>query len=154
MKFPLTPNSSPAPLQAPAEVDFTWSDGHLAVTKKLKFDASYIASVEVHVQLDGRTYPAALAWRGGFGDASAFHAAAQTQVFYNLNGKLELLSPAKLGQPDNPAQRKYSGRSARVYRRGGQFLRHGIFAAAGNIRRARRPVGHSGRLHDAHRLVA
>lgn len=101
-----TPNSSSAPLQAPAEVDFTWSDGHLAVTKKLKFDASYIASVEVHVQLDGRTYPAGLAWRGGFGDASAFHAAAQTQVFYNLNGKLELLSPAKLGQPDNPAQRK------------------------------------------------
>lgn len=100
-----TPNSSPVTLQAPAEVDFTWSDGSLAVTKKLKFDASYIASVEVSVQLDGRTVPASLAWRGGFGDASAYHAAASTTVFYSLSGKTQLLAPNKLGQPDNAAVR-------------------------------------------------
>jgi YidC/Oxa1 family membrane protein insertase len=93
--------SSSAPLQAPVEVDFNWSDGHIAVTKKLKFDASYIATVELNVQVDGRTFPASFAWRGGFGDASAYHASAQTQVFYNLNSKLNLLSPSKLGQPDN-----------------------------------------------------
>jgi YidC/Oxa1 family membrane protein insertase len=99
-----SPASSSAPLQAPAEVDFTWSDGHLAVTKKLKFDASYIATVEVKVEVDGHTVPASIAWLGGFGDASAYKAAAQTQVFYNLNSKLVLLAPAKLGQPDNTAQ--------------------------------------------------
>lgn len=96
--------SSLAPLQAPVEVDFKWSDGHIAVTKKLKFDASYITTVELNVQVDGRTFPASLAWRGGFGDASAYHASAQTQVFYNLNSKLELLSASKLGQSDNTAQ--------------------------------------------------
>ncbi len=37
--------STSGALQAPAEVDFTWSDGHLSVTKKIKFDSSYIAEI-------------------------------------------------------------------------------------------------------------
>jgi YidC/Oxa1 family membrane protein insertase len=97
-------SSSSAPVQAPAEVDFTWSDGHLAVTKKLKFDDTYISIVELTVQVDGHTVPASIAWRGGFGDASAYRASVQTQVFYDLNDKLVLLAAAKLGQPDNNSQ--------------------------------------------------
>jgi len=106
VKITPEPASPSAPVKAPAEIDFNWSDGHLAVTKKIKFDESYIADVELNVQVDGHTVPAALAWRGGFGDASAYNAVKQQQVFYFLEGKLELLSTSKLGQADNTAQPK------------------------------------------------
>ena len=102
----VTPDA-PGALQAPTEVDFSWSDGHLSVTKKIKFDISYIANVRVSVELDGRPVSAAIAWRGGFGDLGAFHGRGSqaTQAFYSLGGKLELLSANKLGVPDNPAQK-------------------------------------------------
>ncbi len=73
----VTPRHSGA-LQAPAEVDFTWSDGHLSVTKKIKFDSTYIAEIHLSVELDGRPMPAALAWRGGFGDPGAFRGRGST----------------------------------------------------------------------------
>jgi YidC/Oxa1 family membrane protein insertase len=97
----------PGALQAPAEVDFSWSDGHLSVTKKIKFDISYIANVSVNVELDGRPVAAAIAWRGGFGDPGAFRGrgSQSTQAFYSLGGKLELLAANKLGVADNPAQK-------------------------------------------------
>ena len=97
----------PGAIQAPAEIDFTWSDGHLSVTKQIKFDISYIANIHVDVELDGRPVPAALAWRGGFGDPGAFRGrgSQSTQAFYSLGGKLELLAAAKLGVPDNSAQK-------------------------------------------------
>lgn len=102
----VTPDS-PGPIQAPAEVDFTWSDGHLSVVKKIKFDNTYIANITVSVELDGRPVAAALAWRGGFGDAGAFRGRGSqaTQAFFSLGGKLDLLAANKLGIPDNPAQK-------------------------------------------------
>ncbi len=63
----VTPDT-PSPIQAPAEVDFTWSDGHLSVVKKIKFDTSYIANISVSADLDGRPLGASIAWRGGFGE--------------------------------------------------------------------------------------
>jgi YidC/Oxa1 family membrane protein insertase len=102
----VTPDT-PGAIQAPAEVDFTWSDGHLSVVKKLKFDNTYIANVSVAVELDGRPMAAAVAWRGGFGDPGAFRGrgSQSTQAFYSLSGKLELLAAGKLGLPDNSAQK-------------------------------------------------
>ena len=102
----VTPDT-PGAIQAPAEVDFTWSDGHLSVVKKIKFDTTYVANVHVSVELDGRPVSAALAWRGGFGDPGAFRGrgSTPTQAFYNLSGKLELLPAAKLGHSDNSAQK-------------------------------------------------
>src|SRR5712671_700802 len=41
-------------LRAPAEVVFTWSDGHLEVTKRMKFSESYIVDVQTSVSLDGK----------------------------------------------------------------------------------------------------
>src|SRR6266853_5048933 len=39
--------SSPATsLQAPADVELTWSDGHLAVTKHFRFDHTYVVRIE------------------------------------------------------------------------------------------------------------
>jgi YidC/Oxa1 family membrane protein insertase len=97
----------PEPIQAPAEVDFTWSDGHLSVVKKFKFDNTYIANVHVSVELDGRPVSAALAWRGGFGDPGAFRGRGSqaTQAFFSLGGKLDLLAASKLGIPNNPGQK-------------------------------------------------
>jgi YidC/Oxa1 family membrane protein insertase len=97
----------PTPIQAPAEVDFTWSDGHLSVVKKIKFDNTYIADVHVSVELDGRPVAAALAWRGGFGDPGAFRGRGSqaTQAFFSLGGKLDLLAAGKLGIPNNPTQK-------------------------------------------------
>jgi YidC/Oxa1 family membrane protein insertase len=104
---PDTPGTIQIPAEAPAEVDFTWSDGHLSVVKKIKFDNTYIADISVSVELDGRPVSSALAWRGGFGDAGAFRGRGSqaTQAFYSLGGKLELLAAGKLGVPDNSAQK-------------------------------------------------
>ncbi|MGH9592027.1 MAG: membrane protein insertase YidC, partial [Bryobacteraceae bacterium] len=93
-------------LHAPAEVDFSWSDGHLEVTKKLNFDASYIASMEVNVTLDGQPIPFSIAWRGGFGDATAYQASAHMLVFNSHEGKVDTEAYKNLGQPKEPEQRR------------------------------------------------
>jgi YidC/Oxa1 family membrane protein insertase len=92
-------------LKAPAEVTFEWSDGHLAVRKKLKFAESYVLELETSVALDGRPLPAAIAWRGGFGDTTVYQAALQVDVFYSAAGKLTLLPGKKLGASGHPEER-------------------------------------------------
>jgi YidC/Oxa1 family membrane protein insertase len=94
-----------AVLRVPAEVTFTWSDGHLEVTKRLKFNASYIVDMQTSVSLDGKPLQYGLAWRGGFGDATAYHAALQTQVFTSAAGKLNTLAAKNLGKSGQPALR-------------------------------------------------
>ncbi|HEV2386187.1 MAG TPA: membrane protein insertase YidC [Candidatus Acidoferrales bacterium] len=99
--------SSGVALRAPAEVDFSWSDGHLAVTKQLDFGRDYLVRLRSSVTLDGRPLAYAVAWRGGFGDPTAENAAAQVSMFYASAGKIELLAGKKLGssnQPDLPAE--------------------------------------------------
>ncbi len=87
-------------LSAPAEVDFQWSDGQLEVTKRLKFDRSYIAEVEVSVRDKGQPLPHRIAWRGGFGDVTAFRAATQTFAFSARAGSVTQLATKNLGVPD------------------------------------------------------
>jgi YidC/Oxa1 family membrane protein insertase len=92
--------SGPATLlHAPAEIALTWSDGHLEVTKHLKFNESYIVDVQTSVSLDGNPLRSSLAWAGGFGDATAYRAALQTQVFTSAAGKLNTLAAKNLGKP-------------------------------------------------------
>lgn len=93
-------------LKAPSELDFSWSDGHIEVTKHFKFDATYIAELHISVKRDGNDIPFSVAWRGGFGDATAYRAALNTNVFYSQNGKLEQLNYKNLGQPKQPDARK------------------------------------------------
>ena len=88
-----------AVLHAPAEVTLAWSDGHLEVTKTLKFDASYIVAVKTTATLDGMPLRAGLVWSGGFGDITAYRAAAQTQIFTSTAGKLNTLAAKNLGKP-------------------------------------------------------
>jgi YidC/Oxa1 family membrane protein insertase len=91
-------------LAAPIEVTFHWSDGHLDVTKKLSFASDYEMIAEVSVLLDGKPIPAALAWRGGFGDRAVYKAASLVTVYYKLNDKLNLLQYKKLGVSGNQSQ--------------------------------------------------
>jgi YidC/Oxa1 family membrane protein insertase len=105
---PPSKTSAPAPpssqLSAPAEVTFHWSDGHLDVTKKLSFNQDYQMSVEMNATLDGRPIPAAVAWRGGFGDKAIRNASQLVTVFYKQEDKLNLLQYKKLGVSGNQSQ--------------------------------------------------
>ena len=103
-KAPSPPPASDAGLFAPIEVDMHWSDGHLDVTKKLKFDLNYEVTVEVAATLDGKPEPVAVAWRGGFGDKAVYNAAQLLTVFYKTGGKLNLLQYKKLGVSGNQSQ--------------------------------------------------
>lgn len=91
-------------LDAPAEITFHWSDGHLDITKTLRFTQDYQLSVEVSATLDGKPLPSALAWRGGFGDKAVYKASQLVAVFYKQNGKLTVLQYKKLGQPTSQSQ--------------------------------------------------
>src|SRR6266478_4491032 len=53
-------------LHAPADVDLTWSDGHLEVTKHFHFDHTYVVRVETSVKFNGNPIKAGLGWLGGF----------------------------------------------------------------------------------------
>src|SRR5580704_12671812 len=93
-----------ANLTAPTEVTFHWSDGHLDVTKKLNLNLDYVMSAELSVLLDGKPIPAAIAWRGGFGDRAVYKAASLVTVYYKLNDKVNLLQYKKLGVSGNQSQ--------------------------------------------------
>ena len=86
------------PLKAPTELQFTWSDGHLEVTKLFRFDHSYVVRVETTVKLNGAHLPAGLAWLGGFGDLTVTNPAPVETVFtfYSEGGKLTDLPYKKL----------------------------------------------------------
>ena len=94
-----------AVLQAPAEVTLSWSDGHLEVTKQLKFNDSYIVDVKTTASLDGMPLRTSLVWAGGFGDITAYRAAAQTNVFTSAAGKLNTLAVKNLGKPGQTSVR-------------------------------------------------
>ncbi len=89
---------------APVTITFHFSNGHLDVRKTLNFTQNYQLTVDASVSIDGKPVPAALAWRGGFGDKTVYHEAQLIQVFYNETGKVELLSYKKLGVSGNESQ--------------------------------------------------
>jgi YidC/Oxa1 family membrane protein insertase len=93
-------------LSAPAEVEFHWSDGQLEITKHWKFDRSYTAELETTVRRNGQPVAHRVAWRGGFGDVTAFRAPLQMLAFSGSAGNLNTLAIKKLGasgQPTVPA---------------------------------------------------
>jgi YidC/Oxa1 family membrane protein insertase len=100
-------------LNAPAEVTFTWSDGHLEVTKKFHFDHSYVVNVETSASYNGAPIRAGLAWRGGFGDETVQNPAPITRVqtFYNEGGKLTTIGYKKLQSAEELGNSWLSGKS-------------------------------------------
>ena len=91
-----------ASLTAPADLAFTWSDGHLEVTKKFHFDHSYVLNVETSVTYNGTRLQGGLAWRGGFGDLTVTNPIPVETVstFYSENGKLSTFLHKKLDAPE------------------------------------------------------
>ena len=96
--------SNGSPIEAPINIIFHWSDGHLDVTKTLHFTTDYETTVDVSVLLDGKPEPVAVAWRGGFGDKAVYNAAQLVTVYYKIGGKLNLLQYKKLGVSGNQSQ--------------------------------------------------
>src|ERR1700731_3182001 len=83
--------ASPATaLEAPADVELTWSDGHLEVTKHFRFDHTYVIRVETSVKLNGKPITAGLGWLGGFGDLTVTNPAPVETVstYYSEGGKI------------------------------------------------------------------
>jgi YidC/Oxa1 family membrane protein insertase len=93
-----TGSETSAQLTAPAELNFSWSDGRLEVTKRFKFDDSYVVHAEVSAKLDGKPIIAGLAWLGGFGDTTVSNPIPVETVntVYSQGGKLEALPHKKL----------------------------------------------------------
>ncbi len=97
--------------QAPAEggakfggsdPEFSWSDGHLEITKRFHFDNSYVVHVETITKLNGSPVVAGLAWLGGFGDLTVQNPSPidSTSVFYDQGGKLTNIAAKKLDGPE------------------------------------------------------
>src|SRR5689334_23857604 len=92
----------PNPLNAPINLQFVWSDGHLEVTKRFHFDHSYVVRVETSVKLNGSPIKAGLAWLGGFGDLTVANPAPVETVttYYSEGGKLTNYPHKKLENID------------------------------------------------------
>jgi YidC/Oxa1 family membrane protein insertase len=85
-------------LHAPADIVLSWSDGHLEVTKHLKFDHTYVVRVETSVKLNGNPIKAGLGWLGGFGDLTVTNPAPVETIstFYSESGKVSTFLYKKL----------------------------------------------------------
>jgi YidC/Oxa1 family membrane protein insertase len=85
-------------LRAPADLELTWSDGHLEVTKHFKFDHSYVVRVETSVKFNGKPITAGLGWLGGFGDLTVTNPAPveTVQTYYSEGGKVSTFLHKKL----------------------------------------------------------
>jgi YidC/Oxa1 family membrane protein insertase len=85
-------------ITAPANVEFSWSDGHLEITKRFSFENSYVVHIDVTAKLDGKPIQSGIAWLGGFGDLTVTNPAPVETVntFYDENGKIVLFPYKKL----------------------------------------------------------
>ncbi len=108
--------SSPANnLRAPAEAEFSWSDGHLEVTKHFRFDHTYVVRVETSVKMNGAPVTAGLGWLGGFGDLTVLNPAPidTVSVFYTENGKITDIAAEETRRPREMGPAAY-GKAART----------------------------------------
>src|SRR6267154_296191 len=91
--------SSPAnALQAPADIELAWSDGHLEVSKHFHFDHTYVVRVETSAKFNGNPIKAGLGWLGGFGDLTVTNPAPVETVttYYSEGGKITNYAHKKL----------------------------------------------------------
>lgn len=68
-------------------VTYQFSDGHVAVKKKFRFEKnSYLSRVSSELTVDGRPIPQQLEWRGGFGDLTVANpSTTERAVYYDKN---------------------------------------------------------------------
>ena len=95
-----TPASS---LNAPADLEFAWSDGHAEVSKKISLRSLLRGTRRgTSVKQNGQPVTAGLAWLGGFGDLTVKDPAPIETVSYfsNENRKLTTIAARKLEGPE------------------------------------------------------
>jgi YidC/Oxa1 family membrane protein insertase len=64
-------------------VAYEFSDGHLVVKKKFRFEKnSYLSQISTECTLDGRPLPSGVEWRGGFGDLTVANPGAKEGTLY------------------------------------------------------------------------
>jgi YidC/Oxa1 family membrane protein insertase len=85
-------------VHAPVDVELTWSDGRLEVTKHFHFDHTYVVRVETSVKFNGNPIKAGLGWLGGFGDLTVTNPAPVETVttYYSEGGKITNFAHKKL----------------------------------------------------------
>jgi len=96
---------------APAQVEFSWSDGHLEITKRYHFDHTYVVRVDATAKLDGKPIAAGLGWLGGFGDLTVTNPAPVETVttYYSEGGKIQNFPYKKLEGLDKWAPGVWQG---------------------------------------------
>ena len=67
-------------------VTYEFSDGHLAVRKKFRFEKdAYLSEITAEATIDGKPVPSMLEWRGGFGDLTVSNPGAkETTLYYDV----------------------------------------------------------------------
>jgi YidC/Oxa1 family membrane protein insertase len=90
------PSTTAAALQAPAEIDFDYSNGGLTVRKTFHFDHSYVVDLDTSVFSNGSPVYAFPAWPSGFGDQSSLAGFASGQLEYQFNNSTEHISVNKI----------------------------------------------------------
>jgi YidC/Oxa1 family membrane protein insertase len=103
--------SEAATISAPADLEYSWSNGHLEVTKHFHFDHSYVVKVQVSAKLDGRPINAGIGWVGGFGDLTVANPAPIETVstFYSENGKITSTPVKKIDDLDKSGHGVWQG---------------------------------------------
>jgi YidC/Oxa1 family membrane protein insertase len=89
-------SSKEGSLSAPAEINFEYSDGDIAVTKSFKFDHSYVVQVETSVTSKGGSVSALPMWPAGFGDEVSVASYASAWVEYQYNNSVERVQAKKI----------------------------------------------------------
>jgi YidC/Oxa1 family membrane protein insertase len=81
---------------APAKLEFEYSDGSVSVRKTLEFDHSYVLHVQTSVFQNGAPLYAFPSWPAGFGDQTSLAAYASGQIEYQVNADAEHTAGAKI----------------------------------------------------------
>jgi YidC/Oxa1 family membrane protein insertase len=82
--------------RAPAEIDFEYSDGDLAVHKRYKFGHSYVVEVRTSVVQNDAYVSAFPMWPSGFGDDTTLPSYAASQIISQYDSRIDRLAIKKI----------------------------------------------------------
>ena len=101
------PSTTEATLQAPAQIQFDFSNDWLTVRKTFHFDHSYVVGVETSVFSNGNPVHAFPAWPSGFGDEMSLSGYASAELEYQVNDNTERINVKKISG-GNTLQGRYN----------------------------------------------
>lgn len=101
------PSTTASTLQAPAQIQFDYSNDWLTVRKTFHFDHSYVVSVETSVFSNGNPVHAFPAWPSGFGDETSLSGYASGELEYQVNDNTERINVKKISG-GNTLQGRYN----------------------------------------------